>query len=172
MISTNPEVMNLVIFFRDFVLGLIGLSFVLVFHGFCVMRVVAWFELKEVGLLNKRKFKSLIISVYNALSLLAITHIIGVMIWAAILYISHLVSTPIGALLFAGSCYLTLGFIGDVLPNGWKSLALFISFSGLFSTAWTTSAMVGLTNSYKSAWVKLKHLESEEVKIHRTPPIA
>ncbi|MBU3596731.1 hypothetical protein ICN10_10005 [Polynucleobacter sp. 86C-FISCH] len=74
----------------------------------------------------------------------------------------ELITSPINAILFAGSCYLTLGFIGDVLPFGWKSLALFISFSGLFSIAWTTSAMVGLTNSLKGAWLKRKQLADEK----------
>jgi hypothetical protein len=162
MTYANPEFINFALFFRDFILGLLGLSLVLVFHGSCVMRIIAGFELKEVGLVASKKYTSLIFSVYNALSLFAVVHIIGVLIWATILYASQLIATPINAILFAGSCYLTLGFIGDVLPEGWKSLALFISFSGLFSTAWTTSAMVGLTDSYKIAWVKRKQLNEEK----------
>jgi hypothetical protein len=62
----------------------------------------------------------------------------------------------IDAILFAGSCYTTLGFVEDILPNGWKSLAFFISFSGLFSLAWTTSIMIGMTNTYRETW-KLKN---------------
>jgi hypothetical protein len=164
MTYTGLQFIDFAIFIRDFIAGLLGLSLVLVFHGSCVMRVVTAFELKEINLISSKSYTSIIIAVYNALSLLVITHIGGVLIWAATLYISQLINTPINAILFAGSCYLTLGFIGDVLPDGWKSLALFISFSGLFSTAWTTSAMVGLTNSFKTAWLKRKQLEDEKAK--------
>ena len=59
---------------------------------------------------------------------------------------------PIDALLFAGSCYTTVGFESDNLLEGWKSFAFFISFSGLFSLAWTTSIMIGMTSTYKNAW--------------------
>jgi hypothetical protein len=64
------------------------------------------------------------------------------------------------ALIFAGSCYTTVGFAADTLPDGWKSLAFFIAFSGLFSLAWTTSAMIGMTNAYKAAW-NLKYIRDE-----------
>jgi hypothetical protein len=71
-----------------------------------------------------------------------------------------LIDNAIQTLLFVGSCYTTVGFIGDILPEGWKSLACFISFSGLFSIAWTTSGMIGMTNSYKAAW-NLKHHQKD-----------
>lgn len=63
-----------------------------------------------------------------------------------------LMDDSVHALLFAGSCYTTVGFVPDTLPMGWKSLAFFISFSGLFCLAWTTSVMIGMTNTYKNAW--------------------
>jgi hypothetical protein len=69
-------------------------------------------------------------------------------------------SDGVQALLFAGSCYTTVGFVSDVLPIGWKSLAFFIAFTGLFSLAWTTSVMIGMTNTYKSAW-NLKYGRSD-----------
>jgi hypothetical protein len=61
-------------------------------------------------------------------------------------------SQPLEALLFAGSCYTTVGFESDTLKEGWKSFAFFISFSGLFSLAWTTSIMIPMTTTYKKAW--------------------
>lgn len=175
MTYVNPELINFAIFFRDLLIGLTGLSLVLVFHGSCVMRIITSFEMKEIRLVERKKYTTLIISVYNTLSLFAISHMAGVLIWASILYMLELITSPINAILFAGSCYLTLGFIGDVLPFGWKSLALFISFSGLFSIAWTTSAMVGLTNSLKGAWLKRKQLADEKSRnkgLRRKPPAA
>lgn len=167
MTYINPELIDFAIFFRDLTVGLIGLSLVLVFHGSCVMRIITRFELRESSLVDKKKYTTLIIEVYNALSLFALSHMAGVLIWAATLYIFQLIDAPINAILFAGSCYLTLGFVGDLLPNGWKILALFISFSGLFSIAWTTSAMVGLTDSLKNAWLKRKQMADEKARNHK-----
>lgn len=64
----------------------------------------------------------------------------------------NLVTNPVDSLMFAGSCYTTVGFEVNILPLGWKSLAFFISFTGLFSLAWTTSIMIGMTDTYKNAW--------------------
>jgi hypothetical protein len=62
-----------------------------------------------------------------------------------------LVPDLIKGLLFSGSCYTTVGFVDDLLPIGWKSLAFFISLSGLFSLAWTTSVMIHMTAALKAA---------------------
>lgn len=75
-----------------------------------------------------------------------------ILLWCFYLLMLGLVNDGVQALLFAGSCYTTVGFMEDLLPPGWKSLAFFISFTGLFSLAWTTSVMVGMTNVYKAAW--------------------
>jgi hypothetical protein len=58
----------------------------------------------------------------------------------------------VAAIIFSGSCYTTVGFAPDSLPFGWKSLAFFIAFTGLFSLAWTTSVMINMTNVYRQAW--------------------
>jgi hypothetical protein len=52
--------------------------------------------------------------------------------------------------------------VPDILPNGSKSLAFIIAFSGLFSLAWTTSIMIGMTETYRKAW-KIKRVENTSV---------
>ena len=63
-----------------------------------------------------------------------------------------LMGDALSAIIFSGSCYTTVGFAPDSLPYGWKSLAFFIAFTGLFSLAWTTSVMINMTNVYRQAW--------------------
>jgi len=84
--------------------------------------------------------------------LIACVHICEIVIWSVYLIALNLIPNGIEALIFAGSCYTTVGFAADSLPAGWKSLAFFIAFSGLFSIAWTTSVMIGMTEAYKKAW--------------------
>jgi hypothetical protein len=43
-------------------------------------------------------------------------------------------------------------------------LAFFIAFTGLFSLAWTTSVMIGMTNAYKAAW-NLKYGRPENTNL-------
>ena len=83
---------------------------------------------------------------------IALIHIFEIAIWGHYLRMLGLIADPIQALLFAGSCYTTVGFIEDILPEGYKTIAFFIAFTGLFSLAWTTTILIDMTKAYKSAW--------------------
>ncbi|MEY3419598.1 MAG: hypothetical protein RJA46_1369, partial [Pseudomonadota bacterium] len=89
---------------------------------------------------------------YASFAFIALTHLLEIFLWAIFIFSFSLFKEPIEAILFAGSCYTTVGFEPDALPDGWKTLAFFISFTGLFSLAWTTSIMFGMTSTYKQAW--------------------
>jgi hypothetical protein len=89
---------------------------------------------------------------YVAFIFFALIHISEIFIWSGIILWLDLIPNTVQAILFAGSCYTTVGFVSDILPAGWKSMAFFIAFTGLFSLAWTTSIMIGMTSLYKEAW--------------------
>jgi len=153
-INTNPlpPIEFYGAFFLNVGLGILGLTLVLIFHGSAINRVLMRFErFTKQNLINKQ-YNRIFFHFYFSFILIAIIHIFEILIWGMFIYRLDLVSTPIDAVLFAGSCYTTVGFVADVLPDGWKSLAFFIAFTGLFSLAWTTSVMIGMTNSYKAAW--------------------
>ena len=111
------------------------------------------FELLTKKNLEAGKYNWVFTHFYVAFMAIAFIHISEIFIWAAFLLFLKLVPNGIDAILFAGSCYTTVGFVNDLLPMGWKSLAFFIAFSGLFSVAWTTSAMITMTVAYKQAWL-------------------
>ena len=133
-------------------LGILVLTLVLIFHGSAINRVLMRFERFTTQNLIQKQYNRVFFHFYSSFVLIAIIHIIEVFLWGMFIYRLDLISTPLDALLFAGSCYTTVGFVSDVLPTGWKSLAFFIAFTGLFSLAWTTSIMIGMTNIYKAAW--------------------
>ncbi len=108
--------------------------------------------------LIEKKYNRIFFHFYLSFILIAVVHIFEVLLWGMFLFRLDLIENPIDALLFAGSCYTTVGFVADILPVGWKSLAFFIAFTGLFSLAWTTSIMIGMTTIYKEAW-QLKHVD-------------
>ena len=145
---------------RDTFYGIAGLIIILFFHGSGINFVIMRFEKFTNQNLKKKQYDWVFFHFYISFLFIAIIHLIEIIIWAVYITQIGLIDSGIQALMFAGSCYTTVGYVPDVLPAGWKSLAFFISFSGLFSIAWTTSGMIGMTNSYKAAW-NLKHHQED-----------
>ena len=145
---------------RDVLYGILGLILVLLYHGSAINFIILRFERLTNENLKSKQYNRVFFHFYASFFFIAIIHIIEIIIWTLYILALGLIDNAIQTLLFVGSCYTTVGFIGDILPEGWKSLAFFISFSGLFSIAWTTSGMIGMTNSYKAAW-NLKHHQKD-----------
>ena len=145
--------------FQDILVGVAGMILILVFHGIMINTVLMRFErITEVNL-AKKEYRWVFLHFYISFSWIALIHIAEVLIWASFIYQLNLLTNGIDSILFAGSCYTTLGFVEDILPNGWKSVAFFISFSGLFSLAWTTSIMISMTNTYRETWKLKNHIK-------------
>jgi hypothetical protein len=147
---------------RDTFYGIAGLIMVLFYHGSTINFIITRFEKFTNQNLKKRQYNRVFIHFYLSFLYIALMHLTEIVIWTIYITQIKLITNGIDALLFAGSCYTTVGFVSDMLPTGWKSFAFFISFSGLFSIAWTTSVMIGMTNSYKAAW-NLKHHQKDPI---------
>ena len=160
----NPADSFLVLFARDFLIGMAGLTIILLIHGSFLIRIIHWFELLEDKYLRKGKFYRIILNFYLTFIAIAMVHIFEIALWAFGINTFGLVDNPVDSLIFAGSCYTTVGFVEDIMPIGWKFLAFFISFSGLFTLAWTTSSMVGVIGSHKEMWKKIQASKRKEAK--------
>ena len=136
----------------DVFFGVLGLIAILVFHGSCINHIIMRFDRRTEKNQSQGQYNRVFIHFYASFMLIACVHICEIVIWSVYLIALNLIPNGIEALIFAGSCYTTVGFAADSLPAGWKSLAFFIAFSGLFSIAWTTSVMIGMTEAYKKAW--------------------
>ena len=145
---------------RDTLTGIFGLLLVLLFHGGLINYIMLRFETLTNGNLKYKQYNRVFFHFYASFFFIALIHISEIIIWSLYVMGIGIMNDGIQTLLFVGSCYTTVGFVEDILPAGWKSLAFFISFSGLFSVAWTTSTMIGMTNSYKAAW-NLKHHQKD-----------
>jgi hypothetical protein len=136
----------------DIFFGILCLIIILVFHGSLINHIIMRFDKKTDTNLRLGQYNRVFVHFYVSFFYIALVHICEIILWSFFILGLGLMSNGVQALLFAGSCYTTVGFIADTLPVGWKSLAFFIAFTGLFSLAWTTSVMIGMTNAYKSAW--------------------
>jgi len=150
---------SLFILSRDILLGVGGVILILLFHGTAINHVLMRFENMTANNLAKKEYHRVFLHFYISFSFIALIHIVEVTIWAQLIYQLGLLSNLNDAIIFAGSCYTTLGIVPDILPVGWKSLAFMIAFSGLFSLAWTTSIMIGMTNTYREAWKIKNHIK-------------
>lgn len=144
----------------DIFFGILGLIIILVFHGSLINHIIMRFERRANRNLEHGQYNRVFAHFYSSFFFIALVHIFEIILWCLFLLGLGLMDDAVQALLFAGSCYTTVGFVADTLPVGWKSLAFFIAFTGLFSLAWTTSVMIGMTNTYKAAW-NLKYGRSD-----------
>ena len=150
----------LLLLIRDTFYGVFGLLLILLFHGSSINYIMLRFERLTIGNLKLKQYNRVFFHFYASFFFIALIHISEIVIWSLYVMTLGIMNDGVQTLLFVGSCYTTVGFIEDILPAGWKSLAFFISFSGLFSVAWTTSTMIGMINSYKAAW-NLKHHQTD-----------
>lgn len=149
MISTmNPN--NLQLFtdemLRDAAFGLGFLVILLLVNTFLFMKIFFWFSRSTARMLQASAYK-LITHFMLAILLMCLVQVGSIVFWTVVLYTNDLIDNLHRAMLFAGSCYTTLGIYSDTLPKGWQSVAFYIAFSGLFSFAIATSAMMAMLGS-------------------------
>lgn len=146
---------------RDAAWGILFLICILTFHGSAINHVYMRFERLTRQNIRLTEYNRVFFHFYATFVFFAMFHLLEILIWAIIIIGLNIMKDPLQAVLFAGSCYTTVGFESDALRDGWKTFAFFISFSGLFSLAWTTSIMIGMTTAYKNAWdQKYRHTDT------------
>lgn len=128
---------------RDASFGLGFLAILMVVNTFVFMQIFFWFLRGSQKDANQAPWR-LLLRFIAAVLLMCTTQIGSIFFWAATVHLTGLIENIRTAMLFAGSCYTTLGIYSDGLTSGWQSLAFYIAFSGLFSFAIATSAMIAM----------------------------
>lgn len=129
--------------FRDAVFGLSVLAVVLVINTYLFIQIYIWYVKFTSKLVKSTPFNLILIFVATVLAM-SFVQLASILIWTGALFWSGLIDDIRLAMLFAGSSYTTLGIFSDLLPRGWKSVAFYIAFSGLFSFAIATSSMISM----------------------------
>ena len=139
-------------------LGAIMLLLVMIFHGLVLLQIAKRYEVKSFLYLAEKKYSEVGLCFYISVFCLFLTHIAEIIIWGIALYAFKLVPALGQSILFSGSTYTAMGFMEDILPEGWKMLAVIIAFSGMFAFAWTASVMISMTKNFRQAYTK-HHME-------------
>jgi len=128
---------------------------VMLIHGISLLQIAKRYEVKSFLYLSERAYSSVALIFYISVLCLFLTHIFEIIIWGASLYVFKLLPDLGQSILFSGSTYTAMGFMDDLLPAGWKMLAIIIAFSGMFSFAWTASVMISMTKNFRQAYTRL-----------------
>ena len=138
-----------------YLLGGVMLLVVMVFHGVLLLQIAKRYEVKTFIYLAEKKYSAVALCFYVSVFCLFLTHIAEILIWGMALFTFKLLPGLGQGILFSGSTYTAMGFMEDILPDGWKMLAVIIAFSGMFSFAWTASVMISMTKNFRQAYTKL-----------------
>jgi hypothetical protein len=138
-----------------YLLGGAMLLLVMIFHGALLLQIAKRYEVKTFLYLAEHKYSAVAICFYISVFCLFLVHIAEILLWGLVLYAMKLIPALGQSILFGGSTYTAMGFMEDILPDGWKMLAVIIAFSGMFAFAWTASAMIAMTKNFRQAYTKL-----------------
>src|SRR5271165_120951 len=83
-----------------------------------------------------------------AVFLMLALHVGGCVVWASSLLYLGLIPHAYDAVYFCANAYTTLGFGSVDLGPHWRNISPIIGISGLFTFAWTTSALVSVVAAH------------------------
>ncbi|MFZ4379257.1 MAG: ion channel [Polynucleobacter sp.] len=145
-----------------YLLGATMLVVVMIFHGIALLQIAKRYEVKTFLYLSEKRYSSVAICFYISVFCLFLAHLAEILMWGFAIYLFHLLPNLGDSILFSGSTYTAMGFMEDILPSGWKMLAVIIAFSGMFAFAWTASIMITMTKNYRQAYTRL-HMEKLKI---------
>lgn len=150
------EAIELVPFLENLAVGVTGLFGILWVNLFFLRRIAVYYEVTARIHLDKSRFNRVFLTYLICITMLMLCQVLAILCWGGFMMLLGLMDHPMNALLFAGSCYTTIGIISDVMPNAWRMQAIFISLSGLFAIALSTAAMLNMSPLFRQAWYR-KH---------------
>lgn len=141
-----------------YVFGIVMLLVIMLIHGVVLVQIAKRYEVKSFLYLSEHRYSAVAFSFYTSVLCLFLTHIFEIILWGISLWLFKLLPNLGESILFSGSTYTAMGFMDDLLPNGWKMLAVIIAFSGMFAFAWTASVMISMTKNFRQAYTR-RHME-------------
>jgi hypothetical protein len=155
---------DLMPFLQNLAVGVIGLISVMWITIFFLRRTMVHYEITARIHLGQNRYNRVFLSYMVGINSLMLIQVASILVWAGLIIFLGLVEHPFTALMFAGSCYTTIGIISDIMPAAWKLLAIFIALSGLFGLALSTASMLSMGVLFRKAWYR-KHDKSIRAQI-------
>lgn len=152
-------------------LGVAGLFLVLSVNSFFSRRISLKYEVRARRSIARQHYNRALYFFFHAVMSIALVQMGAIAIWGAVLMVMGIVPDIVPALLFAGSCYTTLGIVSDIAKDHWRLVPILIAISGIFSFALSTATVVGMAPLYRKAWFAkhAKHVRGLLVAEHVDP---
>lgn len=144
------------------IIGAIMMVFLVLVHGAGIHAILVLHKRRTMHLrLVRPRVIRAILLFGSVVFLLLSLHVVGFATWAYSLLFMGMVPRAYNALYFAANAYTTLGFGNVDLGSEWRNIAPIIGISGLFTFAWTTSALATVVTAHAEL---LEQLEVERAK--------
>ena len=155
MINLNTATLTTELDLPAYLFGIAMLLIVMLLHGLALLQIAKRYEVKSFLYLSEHRYSSVALVFYISVLGLFLVHILEIILWGISLWAFNLLPSLGQSILFSGSTYTAMSFMDDLLPNGWKMLAIIIAFSGMFAFAWTASVMISMTKNFRQAYTRL-----------------
>jgi hypothetical protein len=150
-------------------IGAFMLVFLVLLHGAGLHAILVLRKRRERRLRAGRPLlvKGMFLFASTIFLMLAL-HIVGFMLWAYALLLMGLVPRAYDAIYFCANAYSTLGYGNVDLGVHWRNISPIIGISGLFTFAWTTSALVGVVASHNKLIEQLEDEREQQIRTRLT----
>jgi hypothetical protein len=130
------------------VIGSLMLVALAMFHGVGLHLIFVQQKSKERRLRTGRPnvFAGVFLFGFSVFLMLAL-HVVEILIWAGALTFAGFIKHTYDAIYFCANAYTTLGMGSLDVGDQWRNISPIIGISGLFTFAWTTSALVDVVSS-------------------------
>ena len=147
-------------------IGAIILVGLVLFHGAGLHRILTQ---HKRGVLRLRSgpphpFGASLLFAWSVFLMLSL-HIVEIMIWAFVLTHIGLIVHAYDAIYFCANAYTTVGYGNVDLGEHWRGISPIISISGLFTFAWTTSALVNVVATHNQLVEQLENERTTELEL-------
>lgn len=132
-------------------IGAVMLVFLVMFHGAGLHLILVLRKRRERRLRLERRphlVAAFLLFGWSVFLMLTL-HIAEFMLWAYSLTSLGLIARAYDAIYFCANAYTTLGYGSVDLEAHWRLISPIIGISGLFTFAWTTSALIDLVSSQR-----------------------
>jgi Ion channel len=99
----------------------------------------------------------------SSVFLMLFLHIVEFLVWTFALIRMGLIAHLNDAIYFSANAYTTLGYGNVDLGQHWRNVAPIMGISGLFTFAWTTSALVTVVSSHRKLVEQLEQERAQEM---------
>jgi len=143
-------------------IGSVILVTLVLFHGMGIHYIL---DFHKSGVLRLREGRPHVLTAVllfgSAVFLMLTLHIAGVIAWSLILSQLGLIAKSGDAIYFCANAYTTLGYGTVDIDTRYRIISPIIGISGLFTFAWTTSALVTIVTTHNAL---LERLHEERAK--------